>query len=141
MRHGPFRGCAFFVLGGQKRVIAGDYYFPNAVSIFKVAEMIHNGEFGLIAKKITIPEGTSSIEMAKIMEKELPAFNSKDFAKEISDNNYEGYLFPDTYFFLNNMNETDVIKSMIKNFDKKIAEWLQTELLKRAEVQKIVQSK
>ena len=48
------------VLGGQKRVVAGDYYFPNAVGIFKVAKMIHSGEFGLIAKKITIPESIFS---------------------------------------------------------------------------------
>ena len=32
----------------------------------------------------------------------------------------EGYLFPDTYFFLTDSNETDVINSMNGNFKKKI---------------------
>jgi UPF0755 protein len=32
----------------------------------------------------------------------------------------EGYLFPDTYFFLTDANETDVINSMNDNFKKKM---------------------
>ncbi len=107
----------FIVLwGGQKRVMAGDYYFPNAVSVFKVARMIRKGEFGLIAQKITLPEGTSSMEMAEILTKELPAFNSKDFINEVLNNNYEGFLFPDTYFFMPNTKAGDVILMMRENF-------------------------
>jgi UPF0755 protein len=109
-----------FLLGGEKKVIAGDYYFPKAVSVFKVAKMIHKGEFGLIAIKITIPEGTSSMEMAKILEKQLPAFNSKDFVNEVLDNNYEGFLFPDTYFFMPNTKADDVILMMRENFARQI---------------------
>ena len=108
------------IMGGQKRVVAGDYYFPNAVNIFKVAQMIHKGEFGLIARKITLPEGTSSFEMTKILEKELPAFNTKDFENEIANNNYEGYLFPDTYFFMPNTKAGEVIGMMRENFARQV---------------------
>ncbi|MFH0804446.1 MAG: endolytic transglycosylase MltG [Candidatus Zambryskibacteria bacterium] len=111
------------LLGGEKRVIAGDYYFPQAVSLFKVASMIHKGEFGLIAKKITIPEGTSSMEMAEILEKELPAFNAKDFVDEVLKNNYEGYLFPDTYFLTPNTKASEVIAMMRENFARQIKEY------------------
>jgi UPF0755 protein len=117
------------ILGGQKRVIAGDYYFPDAVSLFKVAEMIHSGKFGLIAKKITLPEGSSSFEMAKILEKELPAFKSTDFLNEVQDNNYEGYLFPDTYFLTPNTKSGDVILMMRENFARQI-ELYQSDILK-----------
>jgi len=111
----------FIILwGGQKKVIAGDYYFPEPVSVFKVAKMIRNGEFGLIAKKITIPEGANSFEIAKILEKELPAFNTKDFLNEIKDNDYEGYLFPDTYFLSPNIKAGDVILMMRENFARQI---------------------
>ena len=48
----------------------------------------------------------------------LANFNKDKFLLEAKDK--EGYLFPDTYFFLNNANETDVIKSMSDNFEKKI---------------------
>lgn len=108
------------LLGGEKRVVAGDYYFPEAVSVFKVAGMLHRGEFGLIAKKITIPEGTSSFEMAKIFEKELPAFNTEDFINEVIKNNYEGYLFPDTYFLTPNTKADGVILMMRENFARQI---------------------
>lgn len=118
-----------FILGGEKRVIAGDYYFPSAVSVFKVASMIHKGEFGLIAKKITVPEGTSSFEMAEILTKELPAFKADDFEDEILDNNYEGYLFPDTYFFMPNTRASDVILMMRENFARQIEKY-QPDILK-----------
>jgi len=108
------------ILGGEKKVIAGDYYFPNAVSIFKVAKMLHNGEFGLIAKKITLPEGTSSVQMAEILVKELPAFRAEDFINEVKGNNYEGYLFPDTYFLTPNTRAGDMILMMRENFARQI---------------------
>ncbi|KKQ78142.1 MAG: hypothetical protein A3A96_00375 [Candidatus Zambryskibacteria bacterium RIFCSPLOWO2_01_FULL_39_39] len=120
VRSGLWLKTFIFILGGEKRVIAGDYYFPDATNIFKVAKMIHNGEFGLIAQKITIPEGTSSIEIGKILEKELPTFNTKDFVAEVSDNNYEGYLFPDTYFLMPNTKASDLILMMRENFARQI---------------------
>jgi len=111
------------ILGGQKRVIAGDYYFPNSVNVFTVAKMIHNGRFGLIAKRITLPEGISSFEIAKILEKELPAFKIADFEKEVLDNNYEGYLFPDTYFFMPNTKARDAILMMRENFTRQTKQY------------------
>jgi UPF0755 protein len=108
------------LLGGEKRVVAGDYYFPQAVSVFKVADMLHNGKFGLIAKKITLPEGTSSVEMADILKKELPAFNTEDFLNEVENNNYEGYLFPDTYFFMPNTKAGEAIGMMRENFARQL---------------------
>jgi UPF0755 protein len=93
------------------------------VSLFRVAKMIHGGEFGLIAKKITIPEGTSSFEIAKILQKELPAFKSEDFINEIQSNKYEGYLFPDTYFLTPNTKSSDAILMMRENFARQIQDY------------------
>lgn len=101
---------------GEKSVIAGDYYFPSAISVFKVARMLHNGQFGLIARKVTFPEGTSSMEMAEILKKSLISFNADGFKNEVSSNNYEGYLFPDTYFFMPNTSPSDIILMMKENF-------------------------
>ncbi|MFA6269841.1 MAG: endolytic transglycosylase MltG [Candidatus Paceibacterota bacterium] len=106
------------ILGGEKRVVAGDYYFPTATNIFRVAKMIHKGEFGLIALRVTLPEGSSSIEMAEILKKQLPNFNAEDFKKEVADNNYEGFLFPDTYFLTPNVKASDVILMMRENFTR-----------------------
>jgi len=111
------------LLGGEKKVIAGDYYFPSAASAFRVAGMLHKGEFGLIAKKITVPEGICSFEIAKILEKELPTFKAEDFIDEVMDNNYEGYLFPDTYFLMPNTKAGDIILMMRENFARRIKEY------------------
>lgn len=108
------------ILGGEKKVIAGDYYFPSAVSVFKVAGMIHKGEFGLVALRITIPEGSSSYEIAEILKKSMPAFNTDSFIDEVLDNNYEGFLFPDTYFFTPNIKADEVILTMRENFARQI---------------------
>lgn len=109
-----------FLMGGEKRVVAGDYYFPHAVSLFRVANMIHSGEFGLVAQRVVLPEGTSSFEMAEILKKELPAFDKEGFLKEVADNNLEGYLFPDTYFLTPNVKPSDLILMMRENFARQI---------------------
>ena len=93
------------------------------MSVFKVAKMLHKGEFGLIARRITIPEGTSSIEMAEILQKDLLTFSSKDFIDEIINNNYEGYLFPDTYFFMPNTKAGEVILMMRENFTRQTKQY------------------
>jgi UPF0755 protein len=108
------------LFGGQKRVVAGDYYFPAPKNVFSVAWTLHRGEFGLIPLKMTIPEGTSSFEIAKMLEKNLPAFKADDFIKEVADGNFEGYLFPDTYFFMPNTKASDVILMMRENFARQI---------------------
>lgn len=129
VRSGFWLKTFIFILGGEKRVIAGDYYFPSAVSVFKVAKMIHKGEFGLIAKKITIPEGSSSFEIAEILKNNLPMFSVEDFENEVLDNNYEGFLFPDTYFFMPNTRASDVILMMRENFARQIEKY-QPDILK-----------
>lgn len=108
------------ILGGEKKIIAGDYYFPKAVSIFKVAGMVHKGEFGLVAARVTIPEGSSSFEIAEIIKRNFPAFNTDEFLNEVADNNYEGTLFPDTYFLTPNIKPSDLILMMRENFARQI---------------------
>jgi UPF0755 protein len=111
------------LLGGQKRVIAGDYYFPKPASVFRVAWVLHKGEFGLIAIKTTIPEGLSSYEIADILEKNLPNFNSNEFLTQVDKDGVEGFLFPDTYFFMPNAKASDVILTMRENFARQIKEY------------------
>lgn len=110
-----------FLSGGEKRVIAGDYYFPEPLSVFAVIKQIHKGQFGLVPLRVTIQEGLSSYEIAEILDKQLPVFDANDFLEEVDDNGYEGTLFPDTYFFLPNTKASDVILTMRENFARQIA--------------------
>ncbi len=109
------------LMGGQNKVIAGDYYFPDPKNIFEVSSTLRRGRFGLISVRVTLHEGLSSIEMADILEKELPAFSKEDFISEVESSGFEGYLFPDTYFFLPNTKASDVILTMRENFARQVA--------------------
>lgn len=112
----------FFVrlTGGDRRVVAGDYYFPDPTSVFKVVRALHKGEFGLIAERITLHEGLDSYEMAEVLAQSLPAFNKEVFIRQVENNNYEGTLFPDTYFFMPNTKPEDIILAMRENFARQI---------------------
>ncbi len=111
------------LLGGERSIVAGDYYFPEAVGAWGVAKTIHKGEFGLISLRTTIPEGLSSYEIGDLLEIVLPAFNRDDFINEVDDGDFEGYLFPDTYFFMPNSKASDVILMMRENFARNIKEY------------------
>ncbi len=106
------------LLGNSEKLHAGDYIFKKPKSLFGIVNVVSNGLFGLEPVKITIPEGISIAEMAKIYEKKLMRFDAKKF-EEIAKNS-EGYLFPDTYHFLPNVTEEKVYKTMRDNFNKKI---------------------
>lgn len=89
--------------------------------------------------KITFPEGTNTLEMAALLEKNgvckskdfLNAVNSSQFdskfelAKAISNSSkryyrLEGYLFPDTYEFYKDEEPKTIIPKLLNNCDKKL---------------------
>jgi UPF0755 protein len=107
------------LMGGEHRVVAGNYYFGHADNLFRVARRITHGDFGLVQVKVTIPEGTNIYEMNQILSKKFNLFNSVRFLELAKDK--EGYLFPDTYFFLPTVQPTDVIDLMSKTYQQKIA--------------------
>lgn len=105
--------------GGDHRLRAGEYYFLQEASPFYVARMMTAGDYGLVPVSVTIPEGASTFEMAEILDRRLAGFDRVRFIRLASE--HEGYLFPDTYFFLPNADEKKIIKQMRGNFDEKIA--------------------
>lgn len=111
---------AFVIINGlEKRVISTNYYFENKLPVYEIARRISKGEHNLAPVSITIPEGFDINQIADIVAWKLVNFNRAQFL--LKAKGLEGYLFPDTYFFLTTANETDAIKSMSENFTKKIA--------------------
>lgn len=110
---------AFVMLnGGDRNIIASDFYFENRESVFTVARRIAKGQHGLIAERITIPEGKSNSEIADILSAQLPLFNKEEFLTLAQEK--QGYLFPDTYFFFPTDSAGKVVDEMSKNYQKKV---------------------
>ena len=107
------------ITGSGGQLHAGDYMFKEPKDLFSVAQAISEGAFGLEPYRIRIPEGAMTKDMAAIFGAALPRFNKEKFM-EVAEP-MEGYLFPDTYFFLPNATEDTVIETMRSNFDTHIA--------------------
>jgi UPF0755 protein len=96
----------------------GDYYF-NGEPVWKVAYMLSHGDHHIVPIKVTFPEGVTNEQMASILEKRLPNFNTIEFLDRV--NGQQGYLFPDTYFFYPKTTTDEVIDALQSNYAKKIA--------------------
>ena len=108
------------VLTGHERDIhAGDYLFKEPRDLFGIARAVVIGAYGLEPARIRIPEGARTKDMAHIFGNQLLRFNVDAFLPQAQG--VEGYLFPDTYFFLPNATEELVIRTMRQNFDTHIA--------------------
>lgn len=101
--------------GSERAVIAGDYFFSRKNSIFGVARRVTRGEYGLAPGRVLIQEGATRAEIAEILALKFGRFDPVrflDITKEM-----EGYLFPDTYFFLPNVSAEEVARAMREQFD------------------------
>ncbi len=104
------------ILGKEKHIISSNYYFETKLSVYEIAKRVAKGEHNMAYISITIPEGFTNLEIANIFSSRLVNFSKENFLAKAK----EGYLFPDTYFFLNTDDEEVVFTSMSNNFNKKI---------------------
>jgi len=107
------------IFGDERNVRAGDYLFKEPKDIFAITRAMSTGAFGLEPIRIRVAEGATTKDMAIIFGTRLQRFNRENFLAQAQP--MEGYLFPDTYFFLPNATEDTVIQTMRQNFDAHIA--------------------
>ncbi len=108
---------------------SGVYAVTSAMSVSQIVDMISSGREAFV--KTVIPEGLTIKKIARILEnhKICSAQKFEEAAKNeqmlrsfnIPAQNCEGYLFPDTYFFYENMDADEVIFQMISNFYKNLS--------------------
>ncbi len=108
------------LLAGDAGALHGEYFFNKRLSSFGVAQKVTKGEFGLESVRVTVPEGSTVYDIARIFEEKFSKFDSASFLKDARDK--EGYLFPDTYLFLPNVKEDQVVKEMQETFERKVSE-------------------
>lgn len=118
--------------GYDKRLKAGEYLLSAALSPRQILEIMVKGTVKL--HKLTVPEGYNINQIAELVE--TAKFATKyDFIKAATDtalairsglaaDTFEGYLFPDTYFFPKEVTVEKIISSMVNRFRSVfLAEW------------------
>jgi len=99
--------------GHEKDIKAGKYIFEKRLSLIGLMQRLIKGDHGIPTIKITVPEGSTIKDINRI----FGGAGFKNF--EIKDKELEGYLFPDTYFFLADNTSADAITKMTENLKNK----------------------
>ena len=95
---------------GERGVVAGDYIFHEPRGVIGVTRAITSGLFGFELTRMTIPEGTRVSEIAELLDERFLLFDAQEFRAKAQS--LEGYLFPDTYYFLENVTADQIIRAM-----------------------------
>ncbi len=106
-------------LGSDKQISEGEYYFERPITVLEVAMRISGKQFGIAKRKVTFPEGFSTIDMRNRLVATFPDFDDALFDQLAQKN--EGYLFPDTYGWFGSTRPDVMIATMRRNFDTKTA--------------------
>jgi len=118
------------ILRWEKDLKAGRYEFSLPVSMFQVLSNLKKGK--VKNHLVTIPEGLPRWEIANIMSQrgivEKEAFlkvvdNPQIFAKEgfsfpLPKDSLEGYLYPDTYYFVEGEAPEKIVKKFLSHFEE-----------------------
>jgi UPF0755 protein len=101
------------LLNADKSLKSGDYSVEHVENIFQLLSVLQNGvpEKQI---KVTIPEGYTAADITKTLKEKDIISNDKEFFKKAIK--YEGFLFPDTYFFLKGEDSDKIIQTMKKRF-------------------------
>lgn len=123
--HDLIRSKTLFIIlvkitGNDSGIKSGMYYFKNVQNLFDVTRRVVTSDYGISAKRVVLHEGLTRNQMAEVLSLQLEEFDPESFLKKTEDK--EGYLFPDTYEFLENVDEDVVIKVLENTFEEKTEE-------------------
>lgn len=116
-------------LGKKTKVKAGEYEFHTQMSPLEVLDALVKGQ--VKRHLVTIPEGYTLSQIAQLLE-DLNLTEKKEFLQKVSSPalinalglsqlagpTLEGYLFPDTYHLVREMEPEEVIQMMVHQFKK-----------------------
>ena len=110
--------------GYDKQLKAGEYNLAASMPPIKILEKLVKGEVKLY--KLTVPEGFNIYQIAELVAQAgfaeqavfIESATDAAFAREhgITGETFEGYLYPETYFFPKSVSTKTIISSMVKRF-------------------------
>jgi len=126
--------AAVFIEGARGKLQAGTYELSGAMSARQIVEIMRDGQTQEL--RVTIPEGLRLDEVATLLEQagvadadDFLQATREDYAytflqSKPSDQDLEGFLFPDTYHFMPEVTARQVVEKMLENFEQKIVDLL-----------------
>lgn len=126
----PLLFVLYVKLGGASRSLkAGNYQLDSQMSLAEIVKRLRLGAEATGAM-LTIPEGYNLYQIANALQSRafinaadfLTATKSAEYLTRynISRDNLEGYLFPDTYRFYPNIPARKAVDLMLNEFDKRV---------------------
>jgi UPF0755 protein len=119
------------LMGVQGELAAGDYEFQKGLPAAEVIQRLRKG-IVLPTLTVTIPEGRRLEEVAALFEKQglttaqefMAAASAADYPlgfvqAKPPGSTLEGYLFPDTYFFVKNLNARQIVERLLTTFEER----------------------
>jgi UPF0755 protein len=109
------------IFGGARGLVAGEYLLESEQNAITLAYRFSKGRYDLKHVRVTIPEGFNSMEIANTLklESRFTRLDVKEFEKLAAPK--EGYLFPDTYFFLPNITAREAVDAMLRNYESRVS--------------------
>lgn len=124
---------AFYIYSRLTKPVvkAGIYKIDNTLSVKEILAVFESGKQAQII--VSVPEGLTMRRIGELLEEKdvvskdefLSACKSPELLKKYNlgqIKNFEGFLFPDTYYFTPSMKADDVVCIMVDNFFKKISQ-------------------
>lgn len=103
------------LIGADAKVQSGFYTFtPRFENFFTITKKL-TAKAGGKKIKITIPEGFSALQIAERLDKN-GVIKQEEFITFVKENKLEGYLFPQTYYFLPDQSLQSIADSMKEQF-------------------------
>ena len=125
LRYGIIDRIYLKLNGGNVKLKVGTYKFNGKFSKYEIIRKIKKSETNGV--RLTIPEGFTSKQVFARMEA-LELGSKEDIEKVLKEmefpyphpnNNFEGYFYPETYIFPENVKTKQVIETILTEFLKK----------------------
>ncbi|BDU49975.1 endolytic transglycosylase MltG [Haliovirga abyssi] len=119
------------ITGLDSEIKTGHYTFKgNKITIDKLIKKFVSGEVSVV--RVSIPEGYTVNQIVNLLEKNN-LIKKDDFYKKLNEmknvglftktNDYEGYFFPDTYYFYLGESSTEIIEQFFNRFKEKTSNY------------------